>query len=162
MQLHLSTLSSKFNHNQITRWLYEQVQGGKQSHVEVWEVTGEVMRNCLLCFGDFFLPSERTCRFVTTGFNLGLPVIFRSNTTFKLKHRVRVCELWLATCLDEVSEATTLTPDKSFVIGWPTANTVVTFATPEMKELWLSKVKESVCKWCNDVLITSETLITYD
>ncbi|XP_066279102.1 uncharacterized protein [Branchiostoma lanceolatum] len=59
----------------------------------------------------------------------------KSANTFKLKHRVRLSEMWLATCLDEVCE-TTKTLDKSFVIGWPTTNTVATFSTPELKELW--------------------------
>ncbi len=67
----------------------------------------------------------------------------RSSQTFKLKNRVRVCEMWLATCLDEVTE-TTRTPDKSFVMGWPTNNAVVTFNSPETKELWHNKLKEWV------------------
>jgi len=66
----------------------------------------------------------------------------RSSTTFKLKHRVRVCEMWTSkTCMDEVSEATR-TEEKSFVIGWPTTNFVATFASQEMKDLWLEKIKE--------------------
>ena len=67
----------------------------------------------------------------------------RSSTTFKLKHRVRVCEMWTSLTprgMDEVSEATR-TAEKSFVIGWPTTNFVATFASQEMKELWLEKLK---------------------
>lgn len=66
---------------------------------------------------------------------------FRSSTTFKLKHRIRVCELWLATCIYDVSEAT-LPPDKSFVLGWPVTNVVATFKSVELKELWLNKLNE--------------------
>lgn len=50
---------------------------------------------------------------------------FRS-ATFKLKHRVRVSEIWLASCLDDVCESTKAV-DKSFVIGWPTTNFVAAF-----------------------------------
>ncbi|ELT92269.1 hypothetical protein CAPTEDRAFT_197066 [Capitella teleta] len=67
----------------------------------------------------------------------------KSSTTFKLKHRVRVCEIWLSDCLDEVSVATH-SPEKSFVIGWPTTNAVVTFASSESKDLWQSKIREHI------------------
>ena len=65
----------------------------------------------------------------------------RSSQTFKLKNRVRVCEMWTAECLDEVSEATQ-TPDRSFVMGWPTTNVVTTFSNSETKELWYNKLRE--------------------
>lgn len=66
----------------------------------------------------------------------------RSSTTFKLKHRVRVCEMWMSEgCMEEVSEATRAA-EKSFVLGWPTTNFVATFASQEMKETWLNKLKE--------------------
>ena len=64
-----------------------------------------------------------------------------NSNQFKLKHRVRVCEMWTANCLDDVSEATRAV-DKSFVIGWPTTNTVATFSTSDMKELWFTKLQE--------------------
>lgn len=67
--------------------------------------------------------------------------IFRSSTTFKLKHRIRVCELWIADCIDDITELTRPT-DKSFVIGWPTTNYVATFRSLELKETWLNKFKE--------------------
>lgn len=56
----------------------------------------------------------------------GLFCAFRSTSSFKLKHRVRVSEIWLATCLDDVCE-TTKASDRSFVIGWPTTNFVASF-----------------------------------
>ena len=66
----------------------------------------------------------------------------RSSQTFKLKNRVRVCEMWTSsTGLDEVTE-TTRTPDKSFVMGWPTTNAVVTFTDPDTKDLWYNKLQE--------------------
>lgn len=59
----------------------------------------------------------------------------RSPTSLKLKHRVRVSELWLASCLDYAFDDTR-TVDKSFVIGWPTTNFVASFNTKEEKEAW--------------------------
>lgn len=67
----------------------------------------------------------------------------KSNTTFKLKHRIRMCELWIADCIDDVTELTRL-PDVSFVIGWPTTNYVATFKSLELKETWLNKFKEQI------------------
>ncbi|XP_060599862.1 uncharacterized protein LOC132753416 isoform X2 [Ruditapes philippinarum] len=67
----------------------------------------------------------------------------KSNTTFKLKHRIRVCELWIADCIDIVTEITRPT-DRSFVIGWPTTNFVATFKSLELKETWLNKFKEQI------------------
>ena len=52
--------------------------------------------------------------------------LFRSTSSYKLKHRVRVSEIWLASCLDDVCE-TTKPSDRSFVVGWPTTNFVATF-----------------------------------
>lgn len=49
----------------------------------------------------------------------------RSAATYKLKHRIRVSELWLSNCVDDVCESRPV--DKSFVIGWPTTNCVFTF-----------------------------------
>ncbi|XP_053397024.1 uncharacterized protein LOC123551571 isoform X3 [Mercenaria mercenaria] len=67
----------------------------------------------------------------------------KSNTTFKLKHRIRVCELWIADCIDDVTEITRPT-ERSFVIGWPTTNYVATFRSLELKETWLNKFREQV------------------
>ncbi|XP_033111610.1 rho GTPase-activating protein 20-like isoform X3 [Anneissia japonica] len=59
----------------------------------------------------------------------------KSCTSFKLKSRLRVSELWLATCIDEVSEVSNPV-ERSFVLGWPTTSYVLTFSTIAMKELW--------------------------
>ncbi|XP_048387986.1 rho GTPase-activating protein 20-like [Stegostoma tigrinum] len=61
----------------------------------------------------------------------------KSASHFKLKKRVKVCEVWMASCLDEVCEGTT-NSELSFVMGWPTTNCVATFSSPEQKEKWLS------------------------
>ncbi|KAL4233770.1 hypothetical protein ACF0H5_008448 [Mactra antiquata] len=67
----------------------------------------------------------------------------KSNTTFKLKHRIRVCELWTADCVDDITELTRPI-EKSFVIGWPTTNYVATFKSVELKETWLNKFSEQI------------------
>ena len=76
--------------------------------------------------------------------NLGPWTInFRSTTTFKLKHRIRVCELWISFCIDDVTEITRPS-DRSFVIGWPTTNVVATFKSFDLKETWLNKLTEQI------------------
>lgn len=65
------------------------------------------------------------------------------SATFKLKHRVRVSEIWLASCLDDVCESTKAV-DKSFVIGWPTTNFVAAFNTAEEKEAWHSVLSKQL------------------
>ncbi|XP_029458350.1 rho GTPase-activating protein 20 [Rhinatrema bivittatum] len=60
----------------------------------------------------------------------------KSPSHFKLKHRVRICEMWLAFCMEEVCEGST-NPERSFVVGWPTTNCVATFSSSEQKEKWL-------------------------
>ncbi|EEC10244.1 Rho GTPase regulating protein, putative [Ixodes scapularis] len=50
----------------------------------------------------------------------------KSSGSYKLKEKVRTCEMWLSNCLADVSESTR-SVDTSFVIGWPTTNVVVTF-----------------------------------
>lgn len=50
----------------------------------------------------------------------------RSGGNFKLKEKVRVSEMWLSSCLEDVAEVTK-SHDTSFVMGWPTTNVVATF-----------------------------------
>nr|XP_006639405.1 PREDICTED: rho GTPase-activating protein 20 isoform X1 [Lepisosteus oculatus] len=66
-------------------------------------------------------------------------VIAKSKSTshFKLKNRVRLSEMWMASCTEEVCEGST-SPERSFVMGWPTTNCVATFSSTEQKEKWLS------------------------
>ncbi|XP_078401604.1 rho GTPase-activating protein 20 isoform X1 [Cetorhinus maximus] len=61
----------------------------------------------------------------------------KSASQFKLKKRVKICQVWMATCMDEVCEGST-SPELSFVMGWPTTNCVATFSSPEQREKWLS------------------------
>ncbi|KAI5090104.1 rho GTPase-activating protein 20 [Silurus meridionalis] len=67
----------------------------------------------------------------------------KSSTNFKLKAQTRVCEMWIANCMEEVCEGSTCL-DKSFVMGWPTCNCVATFSSVEQKERWLSLIKSRI------------------
>ncbi|XP_032084541.1 rho GTPase-activating protein 20-like isoform X2 [Thamnophis elegans] len=61
----------------------------------------------------------------------------KSSSSLKLKKKIHLSEVWTGSCLSEVSEKK-MSPDTSFVIGWPTVNYVVTFSSSEVKERWLS------------------------
>ncbi|XP_012940257.1 uncharacterized protein LOC101859026 [Aplysia californica] len=67
----------------------------------------------------------------------------KSSTAFKLKNRVQLCDMWIASCIEEVSE-TTRPPERSFVLGWPTTNVVATFPKAEHKDEWLLKLSERI------------------
>ncbi|XP_064374571.1 rho GTPase-activating protein 20-like isoform X2 [Dromaius novaehollandiae] len=61
----------------------------------------------------------------------------KSSSSLKLKKQVHLSEIWTSTCLSEVTEKK-MSPENSFVIGWPTTNYVVTFSSADVKERWLS------------------------
>ncbi|KAF7664160.1 hypothetical protein LDENG_00187190, partial [Lucifuga dentata] len=67
----------------------------------------------------------------------------KSANHFKQKAQVCVCELWMAGCMEEVCEGST-SPERSFVMGWPTCNYVATFSSAEEKERWLSLLKSRI------------------
>ncbi|XP_041440504.1 rho GTPase-activating protein 20 isoform X2 [Xenopus laevis] len=67
----------------------------------------------------------------------------KSPSNFKLKHHMRVSEMWMASCMEEVCEGSTC-PERSFVIGWPVTNCVATFSTPEEKEKWLALLQRHI------------------
>ncbi|KAL7834221.1 hypothetical protein SRHO_G00284680 [Serrasalmus rhombeus] len=54
----------------------------------------------------------------------------------KLKARVSLCDIWLASCIQHVASRK-FSAKNSFVIGWPTTNYVVTLSSSETKEKWL-------------------------
>ncbi|KAL7838845.1 hypothetical protein AOLI_G00272490 [Acnodon oligacanthus] len=54
----------------------------------------------------------------------------------KLKARVSLCDIWLASCIHHVTSRK-FSAKNSFVIGWPTTNYVVTLSSSETKEKWL-------------------------
>ncbi|XP_056145433.1 rho GTPase-activating protein 20 [Lampris incognitus] len=67
----------------------------------------------------------------------------KSPTHFKVKARVRVCEMWTAGCMEEVCEGST-NPERSFVMGWPTCNCVATFSSVEHRDKWLVFIKSRI------------------
>ncbi|OCT96154.1 rho GTPase-activating protein 20 isoform X2 [Xenopus laevis] len=67
----------------------------------------------------------------------------KSPSNFKLKHHMRVSEMWMASCMEEVCEGSTC-PERSFVIGWPVTNCVATFSTPEEKEKWFALLQRHI------------------
>ncbi|KAG7484193.1 hypothetical protein MATL_G00046630 [Megalops atlanticus] len=73
----------------------------------------------------------------------------KSSASLKLKQQVRLCEMWLASCVEEVAERK-LSSKNSFVIGWPTTNCVVTLSSAEAKERWLSALQWHIKKLKQD------------
>uniref|UniRef100_H3C3Q9 Ras-associating domain-containing protein n=1 Tax=Tetraodon nigroviridis TaxID=99883 RepID=H3C3Q9_TETNG len=67
----------------------------------------------------------------------------KSANHFKQKAQVRVCQMWTAGYMDEVCEGS-MSPERSFVMGWPTCNYVATFRSTEDKEKWLSRLKSRI------------------
>ncbi|XP_077977754.1 uncharacterized protein LOC144433321 [Glandiceps talaboti] len=67
----------------------------------------------------------------------------KSGTTFRLKQKVRVSEMWTACCLEEVCESSK-SMDKSFVLGWPTSNYVVTFPSSDLRQLWCNMINKNI------------------
>uniref|UniRef100_H0VD71 Rho GTPase activating protein 20 n=1 Tax=Cavia porcellus TaxID=10141 RepID=H0VD71_CAVPO len=58
------------------------------------------------------------------------------NNNFKIKNKIKLTDMWTASCVEEVGEGNT-SAVKSFVLGWPTVNFVATFSSPEQKDKWL-------------------------
>ncbi|XP_071068424.1 rho GTPase-activating protein 20 isoform X2 [Dasypus novemcinctus] len=65
------------------------------------------------------------------------------NNNFKIKNKIKLSDMWTASCVDEVGEGNT-NAMKSFVLGWPTVNFVATFSSPEQKEKWLSLLQRYI------------------
>ncbi|XP_041949496.1 uncharacterized protein arhgap20b isoform X1 [Alosa sapidissima] len=75
----------------------------------------------------------------------------KSSASLKVKAQVRLSEMWLASCVEQVTERK-LSSKNSFVIGWPTTNYVVTLSSTETKEKWLSTLKWYIVKSKQDEL----------
>ncbi|XP_006740292.1 rho GTPase-activating protein 20 [Leptonychotes weddellii] len=65
------------------------------------------------------------------------------NNNFKIKNKIKLSDMWTASCVDEVGEGHT-NAVKSFVLGWPTVNFVATFSSPEQKDKWLSLLQRYI------------------
>ncbi|XP_021526790.2 rho GTPase-activating protein 20 isoform X1 [Aotus nancymaae] len=65
------------------------------------------------------------------------------NNNFKIKNKIKLTDMWTASCVDEVGEGNT-NAMKSFVLGWPIVNFVATFSSPEQKDKWLSLLQRYI------------------
>ncbi|XP_069869529.1 rho GTPase-activating protein 20-like [Dipodomys merriami] len=65
------------------------------------------------------------------------------NNNFKIKNKIKLTDMWTASCVDEVGEGHT-NATKSFVLGWPTVNFVATFSCPEQKDTWLTLLQRYI------------------
>ncbi|XP_052462121.1 rho GTPase-activating protein 20-like isoform X1 [Carassius gibelio] len=74
-----------------------------------------------------------------------LLIITKAKSVMQVKQKkcVRVSEMWTASCVDEVCEASTAS-ERSFVMGWPTYNCVANFSTSEEKDRWLSLIESCI------------------
>ncbi|XP_016409453.1 uncharacterized protein LOC107741269 [Sinocyclocheilus rhinocerous] len=69
----------------------------------------------------------------------------------KLKARVSLSDIWLASCVHFITDRK-LTSKNSFVIGWPATNYVVTYSSSETKERWLHALHWHTCRAKQKVL----------
>ncbi|XP_066515669.1 rho GTPase-activating protein 20-like isoform X1 [Hoplias malabaricus] len=102
-------------------------------------------RRKLVCHGNVRLQAglQKQERYLFLFNDIFIISKAKSCTQVKQKVCVRVCEMWTASCLDEVCEGTT-NPERSFVIGWPTYNCVATFSTSYQKERWLALLESCI------------------
>ncbi|XP_072808430.1 rho GTPase-activating protein 20-like [Vicugna pacos] len=61
----------------------------------------------------------------------------------KIKNKIKLSDMWTASCVDEVEEGSTSTA-RSFVLGWPTVSFAATFSSPEQKGKWLSLLQRYI------------------
>ena len=75
-----------------------------------------------------------------------IALIVRSQN-LRLKNRVYITSVWMAACVDEVSEVVRA-PERSTVIGWPTTNLVATFDSVDVKQQFEMKLKRcALAQW---------------
>jgi len=100
---------------------------------------------------------------------VGQPLIICYRTVFRmlvrsqnmrLKNRVNVTMVWLATCVDEVSEVVRA-PDRSVVIGWPMTNVVMTFDSVDIKRHFENELKRSVADKLPRVVLNCHESLLY-
>ncbi|XP_068200560.1 LOW QUALITY PROTEIN: uncharacterized protein [Palaemon carinicauda] len=84
----------------------------------------------------------------------------RSGGNFKLKEKVRVSEMWLSSCLDDVAEVAK-SHDTSFVMGWPTTNVVASFSCVATKDLWYNKLSQVMTEEREKEQPTTTIQVTY-
>uniref|UniRef100_A0A673KL95 Rho GTPase-activating protein 20-like n=1 Tax=Sinocyclocheilus rhinocerous TaxID=307959 RepID=A0A673KL95_9TELE len=99
----------------------------------------------LICQGNVVLQTglQTQERFLILFSDLLIITKAKSVMQVKQKKCVRVSEMWTASCVDEVCEASTAS-ERSFVMGWPTYNCVATFSISEEKDRWLSLIQSCI------------------
>ena len=67
----------------------------------------------------------------------------RYNNNFKIKNKIKLSDMWTASCVDEVGEGSA-DAIRSLVLGWPTVNFAATFSSPEQKDKRLSLLQRHI------------------
>ncbi|XP_049634615.1 rho GTPase-activating protein 20 [Suncus etruscus] len=65
------------------------------------------------------------------------------NNNFKIKYKIKLCDMWMTNCTNEAGEHN-INMTKSFIIGWPVVNFIVTFCSAEQKDSWFSLLKRFI------------------
>lgn len=55
------------------------------------------------------------------------PTRSQQRAAYKLKHRLRLSEMWIARCGKELNANSLHSPDTSMIIGWPITNCTAVF-----------------------------------
>nr|XP_020142445.1 rho GTPase-activating protein 20-like [Microcebus murinus] len=67
----------------------------------------------------------------------------KHKNNLKLKNMIQLSDMWTASCVNEVGDGKS-SAMKSFVLGWPTQNSVATFSSSEEKDTWLSLLQRHI------------------
>ncbi|XP_065184573.1 uncharacterized protein LOC135815232 [Sycon ciliatum] len=76
-----------------------------------------------------------------------------SSNSFHMKDRQRIRDVWIAQCPEDLQTELSdfgLEPHCSFLMGWPLANYVATFSTPQEKEMWFCLLKTQIEEPCEE------------
>ncbi|XP_032052121.1 rho GTPase-activating protein 20-like [Aythya fuligula] len=116
-----TTLSSSHSDNGLPSWMFSSPGSTFILDERVQLTVGlQTQERHLILFSDMLIIAKS-----------------KSSASLKLKKQVHLSEVWTGTCLSEVTEKK-MSPENSFVIGWPIINYVVTFSSADVKEQWLS------------------------
>ncbi|XP_075858730.1 rho GTPase-activating protein 20-like isoform X2 [Microcebus murinus] len=67
----------------------------------------------------------------------------KHKNNLKMKYKIKLSDMWTASCVDELGDGKG-SAMKSFVLGWPTQNSVATFSCLEQKDTWLSLLQRHI------------------
>lgn len=128
---------------------YFEYLGTNHSWISSLEAIGFVGAECLLMASASFSQGLRDHSLFLLLFPQHL--LFaeqKSNSTLRLDWKINVSRLWLSSRKVDAAEVaeTDAVGDgsRSFVIGWPPMNAVLTFATSNEKTLWTAKLEEHI------------------